>query len=107
MSTPGLYTGFSNVTKLTGGRKVVTTGGTREQITSTETAIAGVIIQALRSNSGNVAIGGSDVDVTAGSENGIELVAGQTETIPCRDLSLVWIDADNNGEGVAFSLLFG
>jgi len=104
---PGITFGANNITKLSGGRKVVTTGGTREQVTTSETLTSAVIVQALRSNSGNVMIGGDDVDVTAGSENGIELTPGQTADINIIDLSLLWIDADNNGEGINFVLLDG
>ena len=96
-----------HITDLSGGRKVVTTGGTREQITSTETLISGVIIQALRTNTGNVMIGGADVDVTAGSENGTELITGQTMTLYTDSLSRIWIDADNTGEGINYLILKG
>lgn len=92
---------------MTGGRKVVTTGGTREQVVTSETPCSAVVVQALRTNSGNVMIGGSDVDVTVGSENGLDLTPGQTAVINLQDLSILYIDADNNGEGVNYLLLKG
>jgi hypothetical protein len=106
LPTGGNY-GTMQIVGISGGRKVVAAGGTREQVTANETHITAVIVQALRSNSGNVMVGGSDVDVTVGSENGIELSAGQSETLWITDLSLLYIDADNTGEGISYSILRG
>lgn len=98
--SPGSY-----IAGLSGGRKVVATGGTREQLVSAETNCVGVVVQALPTNSGNVMVGGADVDVTAGSEKGIQLQPGQTVTIAVKDASIIWIDCDLTAEGVSYLLL--
>ena len=107
ISPLGITFGAENITSMSGGRKVVTTGGTSEQVVTVETPCSAVVIQSLRTNSGNVAIGGPDVDVTAGSENGIELTAGQISVINLHDLSILYIDADNSNEGINYLLLKG
>lgn len=104
---PFAYSANASIKGLKGGRKVCTVGGTAEKLAAVETACGGVLIQALRTNSGNVTVGGPDVDSTPGTENGIELVPGQSQFIPIDDISKVWIDADNNGEGVQYSLYNG
>lgn len=103
----GLISPSSVIVDLSGGRKTCTTGGVREQITATETPISMVVFQALPSNTGNIAIGGADVVVAAGSEKGIVLVPSQTITIPSNDLRHFWLDSAQNGEGVTYLLLKG
>lgn len=108
MSTPaGLIAPGTYISALSGGRKTVPTAGTRVQLSATPVSCQGVIVQALRSNAGNVAVGGPDVSSSSGGENGVEIVAGQTITLFVKDLSLVYIDADNNGDGVQYLLLYG
>ncbi len=92
-------------TSLSGGREVVVTAGVPVQLSSTSIPCSGVIIQSLRSNSGNISVGGSDVSGALGSENGVELVIGQTVTLPVNDLSRIWIDADSSGDGAQFLIL--
>jgi len=100
--SPGTY-----VSGLLGGRKIVTTSGTRVQITATSTPCQGVIVQSLRSNTGNISVGGSDVLGTLGSESGIEITPGQTITIFCKDLNMIWLDSDVNGEGAQYLIMQG
>lgn len=78
-------------------RKTVTTSGTAEALSDTEDVWEGVVIKALDDNQGNVYLGGSDVDST----NGFPLSAGQALPFDFDDLSQVYIDVDNDGEGVA------
>jgi hypothetical protein len=108
MSTPAaLVSPGTYITELKGGRKVVTTGGTAEQLTATDTNCQGAILQALRTNTGTVAVGGSDVNIAAGGENGIILTAGQTMTLFTTNLTRIWIDAENDSEGVNYLVLKG
>jgi hypothetical protein len=89
---------------LTSGRKVVTTAGTAVQLASTRTPAGRVTITALKSNTLQVAIGGSNVLATAGSETGILLAkADQSITFFVDDLSKIWVDAGTSGDGVSYA----
>ena len=79
------------------GKKTVTTAGTAEALASS-TAVKSVVIKALYSNTGKVYVGNSSVS----SANGIELEAGDAIGIDIDDLSKIYIDVDNNGEGVSY-----
>lgn len=83
-----------------GPRKTVSSAGTAVKITSTSTPCKSIIIQALFSNTSKIAVGDSATLATAGSESGVILTAGASVTLPIIDLSLVYIDALVNGEGV-------
>jgi len=97
----------THITRLTGGRKVVPNSGSRVRMATGETAVSEVLIQALFSNAGNIMVGGDDVDSSASSENGAELVPGEKLLLSVDDLSRIWLDADNDGEGVNFLLFHG
>lgn len=85
---------------LIGGRKTVTTAGTAVQLPGAD--VGQVEVQALFANTGKIAVGGSGVSAVAGSEAGILLSAGQTQTVDVSDLKEVWIDATVSGEGVTY-----
>ena len=79
------------------GQKTVATAGTAVSLSST-TAVTGVSVKALRGNTGNIYIGDSSVDST----NGLVLERGASVDISIDDIADVYIDSDNNGEGVSF-----
>ena len=85
MPMAALISSGTYISVLTDGRKTVTTAGTPVQLVSTETPCAAVVIQALRTNAGHIGVGGPNVKLTAGSESGISLTAGQPEIIPVND----------------------
>lgn len=85
-----------------GGRKAVTTAGTRVRITTTETPIEGVLIQAEESNSGNIVVGGSDVVAAEATRVGFALDALQSIFLPIKDLSIVYLDSTANGDAVSY-----
>lgn len=87
---------------LSGGKKTVTNAGTAECLVSSTKPCAGVIIQALRTNTGFIFIGGTDVLGTAGSENGISITPAQTIMIPANNLNVIYLDATVSGEGVTY-----
>lgn len=101
----GLIASDTYITPGTGGRKTVTTPGTAVRIVSSETPCVAVMIQALSTNTGNIAVGSSDVLNTAGSEKGIELTPGQPITLSTRDLYHWFIDADMASDGIRYLLL--
>ena len=82
------------------GTQTVTTAGTRVQLIATTTGCRLVNIYALSTNTGNVYVGGA----TIASGRGMILEqARSTDWFPIDDLSKVYIDADNNGDGVAYA----
>lgn len=95
---------MSSFGNILNGRKVVATAGTPLQIIAANTAIKRVLITALTTNTGVIAIGGSNaVRAAAGSENGLVIKnTSQPIELLQEDLSKVWIDASVNGEGVTY-----
>jgi hypothetical protein len=86
---------------LTNGRKTSTTVGTAVALRTT-LACKWVTVTALRSNTTDVAVGGSGVLATAGSATGVPLAAGESVTIPIADAATVFVDVLTSGEGVSF-----
>ena len=85
-------------------RKVSTTPDTPVQILNSEYSGL-ILIQALTANTGNIAIGGSDVDISDGAENFIaELEPGQTLTLPLRSTNGLYLDVDTSGDGIMISV---
>ena len=81
------------------GKVIVTTAGTRVQLTSDVTKItSGILIKALSTNTGLIYIG--DVSVTAA--NGFQLTASDTAFIEIKDRSPLYIDSAENGEGITY-----
>ena len=86
---------------LTNGRKTVTTPGTAVAL-SASAACAWVSVTALPSNGDVVAVGGSGVLATVGSETGLLLGPGASVTVPTNNVSKVFVDAVVAGNGVSF-----
>ena len=91
-------------------RKTVTTGGTRERLTTSDIKVLSVTIQAIQDNTNDIYVGGGQV----GSSRGIELDALDSITFDAKGLGMgmehislkdIWIDADTNGEGVDVIIL--
>ncbi len=87
---------------ISGGRKTVTTAGTRVQLSSTSTPCKRVDIKAMTSNTDVIAVAGSSVVAAAGSETGIVLYPGDGVTLLIDNLNKVYIDSRVNGEGVTY-----
>lgn len=90
------------------GRKVVAASGTGEQVATSGSGV--VIIQAFSANTGVIRLGGPTVagavwSATASSRRGLELEAGQSLTLPVRELTSIYIDASVSGEGVDYVIL--
>lgn len=83
----------------TGGNfhKTVTTAGSAEQLITASTPCKSVIVKALETNTGNIYVGFSGVDST----NGIDIGSGSAVNISINNVNLLYIDSDNNGEGVS------
>ena len=106
--------GFGSTTEylslIGSGRRVVAVANTAIALTSSETATGIVEVQALYTNASyattSIMVGDSIADVTAGSENGIELQPGEPHDFPIRNAAFVYIDGATAGLGVSY-LLYG
>ena len=82
------------------GGAIVTTGGTAVALSASR-RVRSVSIRAKAGNTGQVYVGGSDVDSTV--NDGLD--AGESisfDSVGWMDLADIFIDADTNGEGVDF-----
>lgn len=84
------------------GQDSVTTAGTAVQLNGgTSLTIpdgAELVVRADGGNAGNIYVGDSDVS----SSNGFVLGAGESVSLPTSDVNNVYIDSDNDGEGVSW-----
>ena len=81
--------------------KNVTAAGTAEPLNATSFAVTSLVIRARPDNTGNVYVGGEDVDNTKvpwepGDFIGYDLDYANFGL----DLNKIYVDADNNGDGV-------
>lgn len=92
---------------LTSGRKTVSVAGTAEALSTQGVRVRKIVIQPLRANTNPVAVGGPDVIAASGSSQKGTLLSGQTDRVtlegPELRLTEIFVDAQTNGEGVAFS----
>jgi hypothetical protein len=90
-----------------GGRKIVTTAATAEQMTTTSVAAVAVSVTAESNNTGLIAVGDSAVVAAAGTQTNLLalLNAGDTVTLNVNSPSLLWLDATVSGDGVAYGYL--
>lgn len=86
------------------GRKTVTTAGTAVAVGVAGQIFPKVIITALTTNTGVIAIGGTTALATAGSESGAVIKKDDVHiTLYDIDLSKVFIDASVSGEGITWT----
>lgn len=83
------------------GVKTVTSAGT-DEVLAASTAAKWIVIQAQTDNTGVVAVGGSGVDATVATGNGVALQAGESITLPIDNLADLYVDATVSGEGVRY-----
>lgn len=87
---------------ITSGRQVVTSAGTRVPLVSTPTACKRVDVMAETNNTNYIVVGGSGVIALEATRKGIPLSGGMSFTFYIRELSDIYVDALENGEGVTF-----
>lgn len=85
---------------LTGGITNVGTAGTGV-VLAASTACKRVLIKATLDNTGNIYVGGSDVDKD--TQNGFPLDAGEVWIGTVDNLADIWIDATVSGDGVSYT----
>ena len=86
--------------------KQVTTAGTEVRLNATSLLVRYVHIEALETNLGDVVIGDSNVVAAAGTQGtptmrGKRLSPGDVWAFAFNDLTNLWVDARNNGDGVS------
>lgn len=84
------------------GQQSVTTAGTAEQLNGgTSLAVpdgSALVVRADADNAGNIYVG----DDTVTASTGFTLGAGESITMQVTDVASVYIDADNDAEGVSW-----
>lgn len=81
------------------GQETVTTSGTEVQLVASSTPCSSIVIKALSTNTGSIAIG-SNSSVTV--SNGFLLVANESVSLDLDNVQDVYIDTTVNGEGVSW-----
>jgi hypothetical protein len=89
---------------ITGSRTVVTTAGTRVQLTTNTSVVKEVTLVSLSSNTGQVNVGDIGVVAATGAtERGMPLLnPGDSVTFRNVTLSDLYLDSRVNGEGVTY-----
>ena len=95
----------SRITGIGHGVQTVPNAGTSRQLTAASTPAQWVFVQAQTDNAGFVAVGGEGVNANEAVGTGLALAAGESITLPCANLTQIWIDATVNGEGARFLYL--
>src|SRR6266702_437557 len=99
-NSTGILSGL--FTSITDGNKIVTTAGTRVQLSSSSIPCQKVIVIAMTNNTNIVTVGGSDVVAALATRKGVPLYAGDSYDLYVSNLYLVYIDSLVNGEGVTY-----
>lgn len=94
---------LGNRSSITTGEKTVTTTGTAEQLPDVEVPEGfAVTVTAKHTNVGRVYLGGTKVEAEARTAN---LDVEDYETFYVTNLNKVWIDAENDGEGIFYKVV--
>ena len=85
------------------GKKLIAHSGTAEALSDTSQYSKKVTITALYTNQGNIYIG--NADVSAVNSIGIPLIVGQSFELAIDDLNKIYIDAEQDNDGVSYIAL--
>lgn len=83
------------------GSQNVAVAGVAVQLALTVVRILEIVIQAKRTNTGRIYIGGATV--SNNDTQGVFINAGESLSLSITDLSKVWLDASVGGEGVTYT----
>lgn len=92
-------------TKLQSNNGTIAIAGTAVQISVSSIPCGQLTITANEGNAGEIVYGGSNVVAAAIGRIGVPLVQGQSVTLLIDDLSKVWFDTVNSGDGFSYSWL--
>ncbi len=94
---------IANKTSFVTGQKNVTTAGVAEQLPDVKIPDGcQLTIIAKPGNSGNIYLGNSKDNAESSTDRFDALEAGVAVSLKITNAKLLWIDADNNGDGVSF-----
>lgn len=85
------------------GNQTVVTAGVPVQLTSTPTQAKKLDITANENNAGAITIGGSAVVGALSGRKGVPIYPTNTYSFAVTDLSQIWIDSTNSGDGCTFN----
>ena len=91
---------------LISGNVTVTTSGTPVPLSVASVQAKRLDVTADYNNTGTIVIGGSGVVGPSVGRKGVPLPAGNTYTFYITDLSLVWADADTNGQKASYNYYY-
>lgn len=92
----------NRATTLGQGSKAVTSAGTAVQLSASSVPCKWVTVEAYRSNTGFIAVGGSSVLASAAG-TGATLASGDPAYLEVSNLNIVYIDASVSAEGVRYT----
>ena len=99
---------WANFDRITSGRQTVSNSGTRVQLSTVSIPCQRVIVTAEIDNTDTVVVGGANVVASPDAAIvGTPLAAGDSFTIMVNDANKVYVDVQNNGEGVNYTVLGG
>ena len=97
------------------GRKVVTTAGTRVQLSATHRPVRKIIISAFTNNTNPVTVGSVDVIGALATREGIPVAPVAAASVKiCEsqvefcdiDLFDIWLDSITSGEGITYTYFY-
>jgi len=92
--------------KIVDGFSDIPTAGTPVQLTATATPCMGVWVAGDTGNASVIYVGTTTVDGVEGQQRGISIEpAGNSIFIPVSDASLIWFDANTNGDNAVWAYL--
>ena len=104
LTTPALAD--NNFDKIGSGRQTVSNSGTRVQLSTENIPAQRVIVTAEIDNTDTVVIGGANVVASPDTAIvGTPLAPGDSFTVMVNNVNKVYVDAQNNGEGVTYTYL--
>jgi hypothetical protein len=87
------------------GAKRVASAGVPVQLSASARGIRKIDVTAATANTGVVVIGATTAIAAGASRRGTPLGPGDTWSQDFQDLTAIWIDAENSGDGVTFSFI--
>lgn len=92
------------INQIIDGKKTSTSPGTAVQFSATKVPCSYVEVQALETNTKQVAVGGPLVKEAVASRAGVVLQPGEGRVFYVIDLSELWLDPQVSGEGVGYQV---
>lgn len=98
-----IASGLGTTTNIYDGSKDVTSAGTAVPLSATSVPISRVVVTAKEQNVGTVVVGSSTVVAAQATRRGTPLTPLSSMDLSVSDLNKVYIDAENNNDGVTFT----